>query len=346
MKKNYDVPGVYEIVNIKNHKRYIGESIHCLMRWGQHRNNLRKNKHPNCHLQRAWNIYGENSFEFHVLEICNIDFLTEREIFWIAHYDSMKQGYNQTAGGDQTPLVQFSEERSRKISQSMTGRKFPQNSGDNSAKARKIICINDGRQFGSIKSAAKEYDIPDYTVSRSVREHTAAGADNLVFVYAEDYSTLSEEDIQEMIFQAEGTKKWFFTGKEVIRLNDQKIFYNASYAAKELGINHSNLSACCKGRQYSCGRDGNGIPYVWMYLKDYKNTAEADVKDRLQQAMARAKRDRVVCINTGEVYLNSSIAATENNISYARMLDHLAGKKPYAGISLITNEPLTWKRIS
>lgn len=50
MKENYDVPGVYEIVNIKNHKRYIGESIHCLMRWKQHRNNLRKNRHPNCHL--------------------------------------------------------------------------------------------------------------------------------------------------------------------------------------------------------------------------------------------------------------------------------------------------------
>nr|DAV60670.1 MAG TPA: INTRON-ASSOCIATED ENDONUCLEASE 1/DNA Complex-DNA COMPLEX, EXTENDED STRUCTURE, ZN-FINGER.2A [Caudoviricetes sp.] len=129
-------------------------------------------------------------------------------------------------------------------------------------------------------------------------------------------------------------------------MNDKKIFYNASYAAKELGLDHSNLSACCKGRQYSCGKGEDGTPYVWMYLKDYENTAEAIITDRLQQAMARAKRDRVVCINTGEVYLNSSIAATENNIPYARMLDHLAGKKPHAGISPITNEPLKWKRIS
>lgn len=35
-----------------------------------------------------------------VLEECDEEFLTEREIYWIGHYNSYTNGYNETPGGD------------------------------------------------------------------------------------------------------------------------------------------------------------------------------------------------------------------------------------------------------
>ena len=60
--------GIYEIVNITNNNRYIGSSINIRSRKNAHYNQLRKNKHPNPHLQKAFNKYGEVNFCFNVLE--------------------------------------------------------------------------------------------------------------------------------------------------------------------------------------------------------------------------------------------------------------------------------------
>lgn len=71
--------GIYLIINTKNGKFYIGQSQDINRRWNSHRSNLRKNTHSNCHLQRAWNIDGEDKFKFLVLEYCPIEQLDERE---------------------------------------------------------------------------------------------------------------------------------------------------------------------------------------------------------------------------------------------------------------------------
>ena len=92
--------GIYKITNIVNDKIYVGQSIAIKQRWSQHKAKLRKNKHGNCHLQKAWNKYGEENFKFSVLEYLDTDiskdFLTEREQYWIDYYDSSNKnlGYN------------------------------------------------------------------------------------------------------------------------------------------------------------------------------------------------------------------------------------------------------------
>lgn len=61
--------GIYEIVNKTNGKRYIGSTEQSFtIRWRNHRSLLRANRHHSRHLQNAWNKYGEDSFEFRVLE--------------------------------------------------------------------------------------------------------------------------------------------------------------------------------------------------------------------------------------------------------------------------------------
>jgi group I intron endonuclease len=60
--------GIYKIVNKKNGKYYVGSSMYIHNRWKKHIKMLKANDHHSPKLQRAWNKYGEDSFEFVVVE--------------------------------------------------------------------------------------------------------------------------------------------------------------------------------------------------------------------------------------------------------------------------------------
>ena len=77
------VSGIYCIENKINHKVYIGSSKNIYQRLLKHFALLRHNKHENMHLQNAWNKYGENNFEWTIIEICDNSILTEREQYCI-----------------------------------------------------------------------------------------------------------------------------------------------------------------------------------------------------------------------------------------------------------------------
>lgn len=72
-------------------------------RWQSHRNTY-KNKNSeqyNKVLYKAFRQYGIENFKFEVIELCNPENLNEREIYWIDFYDSFKNGYNATPGGNE-----------------------------------------------------------------------------------------------------------------------------------------------------------------------------------------------------------------------------------------------------
>jgi len=75
--------GVYEIENSLSMKRYVGSSVNIENRWRRHKTDLRKNRHHSQYLQRAWNKYGENSFAFNVLVVCERRFLQEYEQWYL-----------------------------------------------------------------------------------------------------------------------------------------------------------------------------------------------------------------------------------------------------------------------
>lgn len=71
--------GIYKILNTVNNKVYIGSSVNIQNRWNKHKALLRHNKHENPKLQNSWNKYGEEVFEFIIIEECDENVLLEKE---------------------------------------------------------------------------------------------------------------------------------------------------------------------------------------------------------------------------------------------------------------------------
>lgn len=87
---------IYEYTHRENGKKYIGMTIDPI-----ERNKVHKKAKDDTHFHRAIKNYGFDAFDYHIIEWCHKQFLKEREIYWIDHYNTFKgDGYNQTPGGD------------------------------------------------------------------------------------------------------------------------------------------------------------------------------------------------------------------------------------------------------
>ncbi len=120
--------GIYCIINTQNNKIYVGQSSNLVRRRYSHFRQLRNGIHYNSHLQNSFNLYGQQSFEFVVLEKVESNLLLEREQHWLDLFSTTNDVYNiklnvgdTCYGSQRKPL---SEEIKLKISNSLKGRKL------------------------------------------------------------------------------------------------------------------------------------------------------------------------------------------------------------------------------
>lgn len=107
--------GIYSIKNKANGKMYTGQSSDIENRWVKHINFLKNGKHHNKHLQAAWKFYGEENFEFSVIEECTEKELNQKEQYYIKLYDTYNSGYNLDFGGDGIRGYKHTEEQLEKM---------------------------------------------------------------------------------------------------------------------------------------------------------------------------------------------------------------------------------------
>ena len=94
---NCKTSGVYCITNLINGKKYIGKSDNnVLVRLRHHM----QGKKSNSHLQDSIKKYGIENFRFEILELCDKSICGQRERYWIEKFDTFKNGYNHTTGGE------------------------------------------------------------------------------------------------------------------------------------------------------------------------------------------------------------------------------------------------------
>lgn len=67
-----DAPGrerfIYAVTCLPTGKRYIGQTVEPVVRFGTHRNSLRHKRHHCKEMQADWDLYGKSQFSFEVLQ--------------------------------------------------------------------------------------------------------------------------------------------------------------------------------------------------------------------------------------------------------------------------------------
>ena len=119
------ITGIYKIVNTVNGHKYVGSGMSIKGRWRTHLHYLRQNKHHSPYLQRAWNKYGEKSFEFIIIEECEPtkEVLLDREQFWIDELHAYGEtGYNGTPKAANSLGYKHTAESREKMKETNKGR--------------------------------------------------------------------------------------------------------------------------------------------------------------------------------------------------------------------------------
>lgn len=108
---------IYKVTNKVNGKVYIGQTIRTLeQRKWQHLDAAKNG--CKTHFYNAIRKYGEDSFVFEILdEASSVQELNELERYYIAKFDSIKNGYNMVDGGNNN--VMFLDDVKQKHLESM-----------------------------------------------------------------------------------------------------------------------------------------------------------------------------------------------------------------------------------
>ena len=93
---------IYKIENLLNHKKYIGQTNDPKRRFKEHKNMSENGSNVKI-LYLAIKKYGIENFSFEIIE--KTPYYNEREKYWISHYDSFRNGYNMTEGGENPPVL-------------------------------------------------------------------------------------------------------------------------------------------------------------------------------------------------------------------------------------------------
>ena len=220
---NDRLSGIYCIENLITHKRYIGQSNNMYSRQTKHINELRKNKHENDYLQKAWNKYGENNFNFYVLEYCDIDMLDNKECYYIDLYNTLNRdlGYNLTEGG-QLNKGSYSKETIEKMSNSIK------------------------KSYNSELKEKRSQQLKEQWANPEIREKLSRGGMN-----GRHHTDKVKEKLRELHKGTQIARKYF---EQVLCVESGVIYQNASIAAKELSLDASCIIKVCKGERHTCGK--------------------------------------------------------------------------------------------
>lgn len=113
--------GIIYRAKFEDGRSYIGQTTKTLeKRIRQHKSVSNK---PKYHFHRALQRYGFDKFSWETLQECSsIEELNDAEVYWIKHFDSIKNGFNNRTGGF---ISKMTEEAKEKLSEDRKGKGNP-----------------------------------------------------------------------------------------------------------------------------------------------------------------------------------------------------------------------------
>lgn len=289
MDESWEASGIYMLTCRVNGKRYIGQSINIRRRLNDHK----WNKCCTSIISKAIAKYGWDAFDKTVLEFCPVEELDEKEIQYIAE---LKPEYNLSKGGKS----------------GLRGYKHPKSFGEKISKilirnprgAKKVINVETGEIFNSIKSAAESVGKSRDVIWRALygRIKTAGGY---------HWKFLSEYDEHEILCDEKPYRK------PVMCIETGEIFPSARVAAKSVGVSFSLISIALHGKCKTAGG------FRWKF-------ANADTPQETFYKDTRKKS--VTCVETSEIFPTIKAAADSLNLKNpASISGALHGRAKTAG---------------
>ena len=187
--------GIYALRNKVNGKLYIGCTNKFKQRKSSHAGYLNRNSHQNTYLQASHNKYGQDTFEFLILEIIDdSETLFRKEYEYIIKYRTLERdfGYNLLINNTPGSYNRHTQETKDKISISRKGKLkgiIPSNLNANRELIKRpIIQYTDGvmtNEYESCKFAGSLLGIDYKTINNNCRgvTKTIRGLPGIIFKY-------------------------------------------------------------------------------------------------------------------------------------------------------------------
>ena len=234
-------------------------------------------------IHKAMLKYGPAAFKAEIIEECDDSSLHEREQFWIEYYDSYKNGYNSTLGGegalkyeyeiflnlwnDGMPITDISKitgaER-HTVTKALKANNISEAQIITRSLGKPILQYTlEGafvKRFESLSDAAKQFGNGNISNIKNCCQQRIYSAYNFLWKYEDDDTPI---DVFVKNYQQSGrggTKK---VEQYDLDGNFLNVYSSCREAARLLNLPyHVAISACCLGRQKTA------YGYIWKYKQD------------------------------------------------------------------------------
>ena len=285
--------GIYKYENKLNGKIYIGQSNNIEKRYNQHSYDSSHSERIHSVIDRAIAKYGLENFSFEIIEECPVEKLDEREIYWIAYYDSYNNGYNSTIGGkslrgENHPRALLTEEEVWQIREAYR-MKIPfreayemfQNSNITERGFKKIwdavnwtnvhmdVYTDENKAWHKTATGHGEDQVGLSSLDRAVKQpeidamvedyRNGMNLHQIAKKYDRDYGV-----VQKYINNPIEVKKVQYRGKAVKNLNTGLVFKSISQAAKWAGCGATTLTRHLNTDQIAGIVPETGEPAEWI----------------------------------------------------------------------------------
>lgn len=148
---------------------------------------MRTQIHPNIHLQRAFNKYGEDSFKHEILELCEPKDCVDREQYWM---DLLKPQYNLCPQARNSFGIKRSAETCRKIglskmgNQNLLGKVWSQESRNKLTKS-----LKEAYSSGRVKPHGLPHTLRQKAIMKTLHKGNSHRKDNPTYKNIEQYDS-------------------------------------------------------------------------------------------------------------------------------------------------------------